>query len=272
MTDLEVYQAHPVMRPSGSPAELKSAFDAYQALCRDLLGDADYQEIEQNGKTTRFIKRSGWRKLAKGMGVTCEIISKEKERDADGNIIAAEFVVRATHPNGQFMDGWGNCHRSERKFSKPEHDIPATAETRAKNRACADLFGLGEVSAEEVDGRAPAPAPAAAEPIVDAILADPGPAEPAPLPDAAPSQFAQPTAAKGHDKGSQIFALYKALENLDARFTLKYFKAQTKATYGTADDRRLSPEQADEWVAQLRQWESEMAVAQGSASDADIPF
>jgi hypothetical protein len=35
-------------------------------------------------------------------------------------------------------------------FSNPQHDIPATAFTRASNRAKADLFGMGEVSAEEV--------------------------------------------------------------------------------------------------------------------------
>jgi len=74
--------------------------------------------------------------------------------------VFAEFVVRATAPNGRSVDGWGAASVAEKgnpsgkALGKLMHDIPATAETRAKNRACADLFGLGEVSAEEVDARA----------------------------------------------------------------------------------------------------------------------
>ncbi|KAJ1494658.1 hypothetical protein T484DRAFT_1765067 [Baffinella frigidus] len=56
-------------------------------------------------------------------------------------------------PDGRFSDGWGGAMPGEKKFAKPNHDIeslkagsqvPATAETRAKNRACSDLFGIGE--------------------------------------------------------------------------------------------------------------------------------
>ena len=53
-------------------------------------------------------------------------------------------------PNGCFADGWGNCSRGERGFAHPNHDIPATAHTRATNRAIADLIGAGEVTAEEM--------------------------------------------------------------------------------------------------------------------------
>ena len=58
------------------------------------------------------------------------------------NVISARFVIRAILPSGRFADGWGSCSRGEKSFSKPNHDIPATAETRAKNRACQDLFGM----------------------------------------------------------------------------------------------------------------------------------
>lgn len=37
---------------------------------------------------------------------------------------------------GRFSDGWGSCDRREKRFLKPNHDIPSTAETRAKNKAC----------------------------------------------------------------------------------------------------------------------------------------
>lgn len=36
---------------------------------------------------------------------------------------------------GRFSDGWGACDRREKKFNKPNHDIPSTAETRAKSKA-----------------------------------------------------------------------------------------------------------------------------------------
>lgn len=175
---------------------IEQAFKDYQTLCAKLLDESDYQSISQwdpkaRKKTTRkFPKKSAWRKLSTALGVTFEIISKEKERDARGRIVSADFVVRATAPNGRFVDGWGNCNVFERccepgcakanyensthkhcstppgehehpqtHFSHAEHDIPATAETRAKNRAASDLFGMGEVSAEEVLGEEPAPAP-----------------------------------------------------------------------------------------------------------------
>ena len=43
---------------------------------------------------------------------------------------------------GRFSDGWGSCERREKRFSKPNHDIPSTAETRAKNKACQVNFSL----------------------------------------------------------------------------------------------------------------------------------
>ncbi|QBI19364.1 hypothetical protein ER308_07265 [Egibacter rhizosphaerae] len=127
------------------------------------------------------MKRSGWRKLSTAFGVTFEIVHRDIERDDRGAVRRAEFTTRAIAPNGRQVDGWGACDVFERccepgctrggrhqhcagvdgfrahedawtHFSKAEHDIPATAETRSKNRAAADLFGMGEVSAEEMQG------------------------------------------------------------------------------------------------------------------------
>jgi len=69
--------------------------------------------------------------------------------------VRARFKVRATSPNGRHMDGIGICDVTERQFTHPEHDIVATAHTRAINRAFADLFGLGAVSAEEMTEERP---------------------------------------------------------------------------------------------------------------------
>ena len=137
-----------LVRPQGSTGDIVESMAEYQELCVKLLDDNDWQTIQ--GK--RFPKRSAWRKLAVAYGVSFEIKDRSLFWDDDGNLKSAEFIVRATAPNGRFADGWGACAVSERNAGrKANHDIPATAETRAKNRAAADLFGMGEVSAEEVD-------------------------------------------------------------------------------------------------------------------------
>lgn len=170
--------------PIASVEEVRAAFEQYQTLRTTLITEADEMAI---GKK-KFVMKSGWRKLATVMGVSSEEHGRTYQRDAQHRIIEAEVVVRAIAPNGRFMDGLGLCDYRERccpkaysetavcknkarwhehctlecdgfnHFSKPQHDIPATAYTRALNRACSDLFGFGEVSAEEVTDRdEPAP-------------------------------------------------------------------------------------------------------------------
>lgn len=141
-----VQPANALVRSAASVEEVEQAFHDYQQLCVALLNEDDVQRIQ--GKT--FRKKSAWRKLAVAFGVSCEVRERLYDRDDQNRITRAEVVVRAVAPNGRYMDGLGVCDISERKFSKPNHDIPATAMTRATNRACADLFGMGEVSAEEL--------------------------------------------------------------------------------------------------------------------------
>ena len=142
--------------PVAPTADLVEAMETYQDLQRRLLSPNDWQTIQ--GK--QFPKRAAWRKLAVAHGISFEIIDRNIHTNDEGDIVSADFVVRATAPNGRSVDGWGAASVAEKgnpsgkALGKLMHDIPATAETRAKNRACADLFGLGEVSAEEVDARA----------------------------------------------------------------------------------------------------------------------
>ena len=162
-----------LVAPAGTVEDIAQAFEDYQRVCGRLLDDNDHQSI--GGK--KFRKRSAWRKLAVAFGVSFEIRSREIHRDDQGRVVDAEFQVRAVAPNGRYADGWGACDVFERccppdcnkggrhshcpsaegeacpawtHFSHANHDIPATAETRAKNRAASDLFGMGEVSAEEI--------------------------------------------------------------------------------------------------------------------------
>lgn len=124
---------------------------AYQELCRRILTDDDYATIA--GKKAR--KRSGWRKLARFMHVSIEVLTEERwEREGT---FGYTFTVRASTPDGQFQDGDGLCDSSEftGAISCTEHNVRSKALTRAKNRATADLIGGGEVSAEELDNGQP---------------------------------------------------------------------------------------------------------------------
>ncbi|KNA18785.1 hypothetical protein SOVF_067570 isoform A [Spinacia oleracea] len=114
-----------------------SLFKDYQNAAMSILDKSDYTIISGNP----FIKKSGWRKIAFYFNVSFEIRDKNIEFDENRNVQRAEFVARAYM---QFSDGWGSCERREKKFMKPNNDIPSTAETRAKNKACQDLIGIGQ--------------------------------------------------------------------------------------------------------------------------------
>ncbi|RDX82179.1 hypothetical protein CR513_37060, partial [Mucuna pruriens] len=105
-----------------------------------ILEKTDYTLISGHP----FIKKSGWRKISCYFNISYEIKDKDIEFDDNRNVQRAEFVIRAYMQGGRFSDGWGSCDRREKRFQKPNHDIPSTAETRAKNKACQDLIGLGE--------------------------------------------------------------------------------------------------------------------------------
>lgn len=123
-------------------------WQAYQELTEKLLNPSDYQYIGRK----RFKKKSAWRKYMKAFRISTRVIEKDIIKDDSGRVIESSFLVRAWMPDGREAEGWGNCSKFERGFSKPNHDIPATAMTRAINRAVSDLIGAGEVSAEEMEG------------------------------------------------------------------------------------------------------------------------
>ncbi|CAK9323260.1 unnamed protein product [Citrullus colocynthis] len=117
-----------------------SLFKEYQNAAMAILEKSDFTMIAGNP----FIKKSGWRKISFYFNLSFEIKDKTIEFDENRNVQRAEFVVRAYMQGGRFCDGWGSCERREKRFVKPNHDIPSTAETRAKNKACQDLLGIGE--------------------------------------------------------------------------------------------------------------------------------
>lgn len=119
----------------------------------------DYQVIA--GK--RFIKRSGFRKIAVYFGISDRVLSQERTDREDGSF-TWRITVEAVAPNSRTCIGVGACDSRERKFAHIEHDVLATAHTRAKSRAISDLVAGGVVSAEEVEAppSEPEPKPTAA--------------------------------------------------------------------------------------------------------------
>ncbi|XP_076955009.1 uncharacterized protein LOC143629687 isoform X1 [Bidens hawaiensis] len=139
-------------------------FKEYQNAAMAILEKGDYTMIsgspyiKKSGKTVsspnlfgphkcclcRVVSKTGWRKISCYFNISYEIKDKTIEFDDNRNVQRAEFIIRAHMQGGRFSDGWGSCDRREKRFIKPNHDIPSTAETRAKNKACQDLLGIGE--------------------------------------------------------------------------------------------------------------------------------
>jgi hypothetical protein len=132
----------PIVKIQDALNDLKS----FEQMKSRLLSNADYQAIQ--GKN--FIKKSGWRKLALVFNISDEVVDKSRENRPDGSFVWS-FRVRATAPNGRYTESVGSCDSRERRFSHVEHDVLATASTRAKSRAISDLIGAGEITAEELD-------------------------------------------------------------------------------------------------------------------------
>lgn len=154
-----------VIRPLNAE-DLVASFSEYQALLPKLLNDSDYQSTgtDKDGNPRRFVKKSGWRKIATAFDLDVQILRSHVDRDESGQPTRAEVWARAVAPSGRSMDGDGYCSVEEERFGKPgeadwkiakaraklENDLRGTATTRAMNRAISGLVGMGDVSAEEI--------------------------------------------------------------------------------------------------------------------------
>lgn len=137
------------------PEAAKQAMAKFQALTKAMLQDEDWQTKDKFGQKLDkpFVKKSGFAKIATGYTLSAEILVEEViERDEAGEPVRARAIVRVTHPSGRHWDGSGRCSTTERGFSKAEHDVTATAVTRATDRGISWLVGFGQVAAEEMDG------------------------------------------------------------------------------------------------------------------------
>jgi len=154
---------------------------AFEQAKTSLLRKQDIMTIPSKAGTKTYITRSGWRLIAMAFNISDEIVSRELTKTA------CIYVVRAVAPNGRSAVGVGAAEAVEKNRQLSLHDMIATAHTRAKSRAIADLVGAGEVSAEEIGladeapdyivpaPAAPAPPPAKVSParvILDAFGSD----------------------------------------------------------------------------------------------------
>jgi hypothetical protein len=154
-----------------APEEAGQVMRAYQETCRAVLTRDDVQRVGDR----EFTKRSGFQKLAAAYGVSTEIVSiktsweRVVDEDGESQVLIARAVVRATHPTGRHAEGDGTCSAREKRFrrggEKIDHDLPATAVTRATNRAVSNLIAFGTVSAEEAEGSLGTGGPVAAAPL-----------------------------------------------------------------------------------------------------------
>jgi hypothetical protein len=153
-TALVAQRRSEVLRPL-DVTDQKAAMDLYQAGLQQILDPSDWQDA---GRNEKFVKKSGWRKIAAWFDLSIELVSDHVDRDENGQIIRAQVWARAVAATGRFADGDGYCDASEKRFGdargrqKLENDLRGTATTRAVNRAISNLVGMGAVSAEEVDG------------------------------------------------------------------------------------------------------------------------
>lgn len=184
-----------ILRPADSLDRIAEAFKQYQQVCETILDKTDYQIYE--GKPRK--KKSAWRKLATAFNVSTHVVSEQIERTENRHVLSASYTICAY--TGPKSNPWRQvetvgycdinekccanargekCHKAAWKghyccangcdgrkhWSHPDHDVQSTAQTRASNRAIADLIGCGEVSAEELtdDGAGNAPGRPAASP------------------------------------------------------------------------------------------------------------
>jgi hypothetical protein len=134
------------VKPLVSPEKAGEEWAKFETLKAKLLTDEDYQAIA--GK--RYIKRSGFRKIAVYFGLSDRILEQERVEREDSSF-SWRIVVEVEAPNGRISTGVGACDSRERRFAHIEHDVYAIAHTRAKSRAISDMVAGGAVSAEEME-------------------------------------------------------------------------------------------------------------------------
>jgi hypothetical protein len=158
--------------PLATPSMLRAAFAEKQRMYAAILDETDYiysVNYVENGRARQGIyarrqdaekaattymteyraspKKSGIVKLAAALGIEAKrMVSRGLPEDPSATF--SYVTYQATHRRtGRSEEGIGWCDNKERPKL---HDIIATADTRAYNRAVLRLAGFGDVSADEI--------------------------------------------------------------------------------------------------------------------------
>jgi len=152
---LSLAEVSPAMKPS----EIRRAWREVQAAKRAILEKSDF--YRPSGVDHDVIRKSGVLKLAFAFNISTEIL--DERRAVDAEYACWHVRVRATAPNGRFVDDVGSCSEIENNRAVTEANMRHTAQTRAYNRAVLKLVGLGDVTAEEYEAEAATAQPTAAQ-------------------------------------------------------------------------------------------------------------
>jgi len=164
---VETPQKRQPLRPVVTAEQGKKLWEDFLKLKDAVLTSDDivHAKVKQRDGTYKdvdYINKSGFRKLAMAFDLSDRIIEQTRT-DRDDHTFFWRIVVEAQANNGRTAVGVAICDSAERTFYHAEHDVYATAHTRAKNRAISDLIAGGAVSAEEMETAgsevAPQPSP-----------------------------------------------------------------------------------------------------------------
>jgi len=150
-----------IVEPVAPTDKLLAGLQRFEELKKALLTDEDWQIIwvtvkdpdtgEKNRERKKFIRRTGFRKLALAFNLSTKLASEQRVDRPDGSFMW-KIQVEVEAPNGRTSWGIAVCDSRERDFSQhQEHDVYSTAYTRALNRAISDMIAGGVVSAEEIE-------------------------------------------------------------------------------------------------------------------------
>jgi len=137
-------------------------FKAFEEAKRKILTKKDIMWIGDDGaptiegQGTPYIKRSGWRKLARFFGLSWDIEKVEKMKMENGGYMYMARV-KVWHPAGASVVAEGVATSEDKFFTKGgrreanEGNVLMKAITVAINRGISDILGSGEVSGEETE-------------------------------------------------------------------------------------------------------------------------
>lgn len=130
-------------------------FDEFRIAKSKILSPEDFTEVTIRDKKTKEIKKkkiilkSGWRKIKLFFGLSSEIIEVKRERDE--NKIIYMCKARVYTQSGISSEAVGICSSDEPgKSSMNEYVLSSIAQTRAINKAIADLVGVDFIEEEDI--------------------------------------------------------------------------------------------------------------------------